>query len=146
MLYHIKIEEKNGSGECITDLSEEILTNRFINPYSANEVIVINGAPIEPNDIKRIKVFESDTSLDSVIKQVEQEDYDDESPYKIFNSAPVWRAIEKAKDVTNKYITKAPGQIKRQEQPKATNTTKDIKKVFVVHGHDIELKNDVGYF
>jgi hypothetical protein len=52
MFYHIKIEERNGSGECITDLSEEILANRFINPYSANEVIVINGVPIEPKDIR----------------------------------------------------------------------------------------------
>ena len=146
MLYHIKIEDKNGSGECITDLNEEILANRFINPYYLNEALVINGVPIEPRDIRRIRVFESDTSLESLIKQVEMEDENDESPYKIFNSAPVWRAIERTRDVTNNYITKAPGQTKRQEQTKSINLTKDSKKVFVVHGHDIELKNDVELF
>lgn len=146
MFYHIKIFPKRGTEEYKIDFTEEELNLRIIKPYLYDETIVINGTTIEPKDINRIKVTETDVSLKSAIQRMTDEMESDTSAYKFLGSSPEWRAIDEGKDVTNDLINQAPGSAKRQKNPKSVKAQKNSKSVFIVHGHDIELKNDVEIF
>ena len=146
MFYHIKLMQANDRGECKVNITEEELLQRYVEPYIYGETIVINGTTLEPKDIWRVKITKSENSLDEIIRAIEREDELDRSPYKIFRSSARWRAIDQAENVTDKYITTAPGAIKRKIAEKKDANPIDNKKVFIVHGHDIELKNDTELF
>ena len=40
-------------GECKTDITEEELLSRYVEPYVYGETIVINGTTVEPNKLWR---------------------------------------------------------------------------------------------
>ncbi|MEI6124509.1 MAG: nucleotide-binding protein [Bacteroidota bacterium] len=148
MLYHIKLMHHIDRGECKINITEEELIERYVEPYLTGDTIVINGTTIDPMNLWRVKITESEFSLDSAVNKIKSEDSIDRSMYKHLRPKAEWRAIDVAKDVTDKYINKAPGS-----QKKAIRVEKEIKetslsneKVFVVHGHDTELKNDVELF
>lgn len=134
------------SGECKTDISEEELLSRYVEPYIYGEKIVINGTTIEPKDVWRVKITQSEDSIQPTIEQIETNDQLDRSPYKLLRASAKWRAIDEQEDVTDKYINVAPGSKKREEVMEVKAEAIDNKKVFVVHGHDTELKNDVELF
>lgn len=139
--------ERVDSGESKVDITEEELLTRYVEPYIFGETIVINGTTIDPTTIKRVKITESEASIEPIVQEIEQKDKLDPSPYKMLRAPAKWRAIDKLKDVTDKYINVAPGTKKRKQEPShQKSSTMDSKKVFVVHGHDTELKNDVELF
>lgn len=146
MNYHIKLMKRVDSGECKTDISEEELLTRYVEPYIFGETIVINGTTIEPENLWRVKITQSGDSIRPVIEHIEQEDQLDRSPYKMLRASAKWRAIDELEDVTDKFINVAPGSKKREEVMEENAVPADNKKVFVVHGHDTELKNDVELF
>jgi predicted nucleotide-binding protein len=148
MYYHIKLLTDNSSGETRINLTEDELKNRYVEPYLKGETILINGTTLDPYKLQRVKITSSDTTLDKVINQIKNEDELDPSPYKIFRDSVQWRAIDTATDVTDKFINKAPGSSKNKIIPTETKplSIDDSNKVFVVHGHDTELKNDVEIF
>jgi predicted nucleotide-binding protein len=146
MYYHIKLMQANDRGEFKINISEEELLQRYVEPYIYGETIVINGTTLEPKDVWRVKITQSENTLDEIVNEIEQEDSFDRSPYKIFRSSAEWRAMDKVENVTDKFIMTAPGSKKRIKAEKKEITNTDNKKVFIVHGHDIELKNDVELF
>lgn len=146
MNYHIKLMKRVDSGECKTDISEEELLTRYVEPYIHGETIVINGTTIEPDNLWRVKITQSEDSIQPIIEQIERKDQLDRSPYKMLRASAKWRAIDELEDITDKYINVAPGSKKREEVMETIAVPADNKKVFVVHGHDTELKNDVELF
>jgi predicted nucleotide-binding protein len=135
-------------GECKVDISEEELLTRYVEPYLYGETIVINGTTMEPKQLWRVKITQSEDSLEPIIQKIRQRDQLDRSPYSFLKSSPKWRAIDEPEDVTDKYINAAPGSKKRPQMVEKVISEENVdnSKVFVVHGHDTELKNDVELF
>jgi predicted nucleotide-binding protein len=146
MQYHIKLMKKIDSGECKINITEEELVSRYVEPFMYGETIVINGTTIEPKDIWRIKITHSKDTIDHIIQQIVNQDKKDKSPYSMLRPSAKWRAIDKVEDVTDKYINVAPGSKKRKPVEFKKQVIINNKKVFVVHGHDTELKTDVELF
>lgn len=148
MYFHIKLLKSEEDGEIKVNITEEELIERYVEPYLTGDTIVINGTTIDPKNIYRVKITESKDSLDTIIQQIRNEDRLDRSPYVFFRGSAQWRAMDKFADVTENYINKPPGSNKKKKIiiKKSIDKQQDNKKVFVVHGHDIELKNDVELF
>jgi predicted nucleotide-binding protein len=134
------------SGECKVDITEDELLTRYVEPYIYGETIVINGTTLEPQEISRVKITQSENSLSPIIEKIEQRDKMDRSPYKMLRASAKWRAIDEVDEVTDKYINVAPGSKKRKQVQEKVSEMINSKKVFVVHGHNTELKNDVELF
>ncbi len=149
MYYHIKLLYSNGQGELKINLSEKELVERYIDPYLLGETIVINGTTVDPTSLERVLITKSEETLTKIIEQLKYKDSLDRSIYKFLDSSPEWRAADMAEDITDKYINKPPGSKKKKDINKIAKEAvqvRSLKKVFVVHGHDTELKNDVELF
>ncbi len=134
-------------GECKTDITKEELVSRYIEPYIYGETIVINGTTIDPTKLWRVKIAKSMESILFKIRKIEEQDSYDQSAYRMLKSSPEWRAIEEFEDVTDEFITVASGSKKRNiKVQNAKMNEMDSQRVFIVHGHDVELKNDVELF
>ncbi|MCH7819726.1 MAG: nucleotide-binding protein [Candidatus Marinimicrobia bacterium] len=150
MLYHIRISQKSNKkrGEVKVDLTEEQLKDRYVKLYEEGMPLFINGKTIPIDDIERIEISRSDLASKDLINHIKAEDA--QSSF-VFLGGPSyeWSAADRAEDVTEEYITGPPGS-KRITNPTEeiiqTSMLKSEKKVFVVHGHDQELKNDVEVF
>ena len=149
MNYHIRISLKSqkSSDETKTDFSEEQLQVRIIEPYEQGEPIILNGKTIQPSDIDRIQISKSQESSQQIIQRIKS---DDRNSSFISLGVPsyAWRAASRAEDVTDELILGPVGYKKGKATAKKTvsNTKKSNNKVFVVHGHDSELKNDIDIF
>jgi predicted nucleotide-binding protein len=148
MFYHVQIHHKHSVDEFKINLTEEELMERIIKPYGAGQPIVINGTTIKLELILRIKIYETAELLDKKVDDVKRKRLTEHSPYAIFNSAPEWVAMETGTNVTDKFITAAPGHMRdKQQEPQKKNGDKSQReKVFIVHGHDNALKDEVSVF
>lgn len=150
MYYHVIVKPKSDKfyGEYKTDLTKEQLISRFIEPYEQGMPIVINGKTVQPDDIERIKISESERTIESFIPQIKEEDQN--SSVAIFGGPSyTHRAIGRAKDVTDNFIEGAVGYKKvlastksADQEAKAGQTT----RVFIVHGHDESAQNKAARF
>ena len=118
MLYHIQIHHKHSVDEYKINLTEEELIERIVQPYETGVPIVINGTTINLGLILRIKIFETEDNLDPIVEEFENRYKADRNASKIFDAAPVWKAIETGKDVTDKYITGPAGHKKEETRRK----------------------------
>lgn len=151
MYYHVIIKPKSDKfyGEYKTDLTKEQLISRFIEPYEQGMPIVINGKTIQPNDLERIKISESDKTIESFIPQIKAERANS-SVAIIGGPSYTYQAISRAKDVTDNFIEGAIGYKKRLISTPVTEhkteNTEPNNKVFIVHGHDESAQNKVARF
>lgn len=149
MNYHIRISLKSqqSSDETKTDFSEEQLKVRIIEPYEQGEPIILNGKTIQPTDIDRIQISKSQESSEQIIQKIK---FDNRKRNSISIGGPsyAWRAASKATDVTDELILGPVGYKKDKTSAKkpVSDTKKSNNKVFVVHGHDSGLKNDIDIF
>lgn len=149
MNYHVRISLKSqqSSDETKTDFSEEQLQVRIIEPYEQGEPIILNGKTIQPADIDRIRISKSRDSSEQIIQQIRDADRNS-NVISIGGPSYSWRAASRASDVTDELILGPVGYKKSKSSTKKTesNIKKSSNKVFVVHGHDSELKNDIVIF
>ena len=106
------------------------------------------GKTIQPPDINRVRISRSNESITHLISQVKQEDRNSSV---VFVGGPSyeWQAADRATDITDELIQGPIGYKKNTKSVKNTDIKKQIlsnNKVFVVHGHDSELKNDIDIF
>ena len=148
MNYHVRITQKSNQShdETKVDLTEEQLQERFVEPYKQGGPILINGKTIPPHDIDRIRISKSQDPSSKIIETIKYED-SLSSVAVIGGPSYKWRAAAKAEDITDEIITGPPGY----KAPERTKGSKDIvpsskRKVFIVHGHDSALKNDIVNF
>ena len=150
MFYHIRISQKSVKlrGETKVDLTEEQLKDRYVKFYENGMPLFINGKTIPIDDIERIEISRSDLPSKDIITQIKAKD--SQSNVVIIGGASYeWRVARRSEDVTEEYITGPPGT-KRINIPIEDTIKPSVSisenKVFVVHGHDQELKNDVEIF
>lgn len=134
VFYHICVEAGKGvdfKSEFRFDLSKEALISKFIEPYEQGSFIMINGVCISPEDLVRIRVFQTSVDLKSLLKhQGEKFTYDH-----IKNTA---------EDVTDEIIKGPPGY--KKSEIKENKSILQSDRVFIVHGHDQLLENSLEIF
>lgn len=150
MYYHVIIKPKSDKfyGEYKTDLTKEQLISRFIEPYEQGMPIVINGKTVQPDDLERIKIFESERTIESFIPQIRAE-HQNSSVAIIGGPSYTHQAIRRAKDVTDDFIEGAVGYKKvLTTTQSAGSKAKDSEpnRVFIVHGHDESAQNKAARF
>lgn len=152
MFYNVIISQKSNKSydEVKMDLTEEEVKTRFIEPYENGESLFINGKTIPITDLDRIRITTNNSPSKEIIKQIEYEDMQS-SIAVLGGPTDEWRAADRGKDVTDNYIQGAPGYKKKEKKNekfvKNVNSSEFSKtKVFIVHGHDINLKNDLEIF
>ncbi|MDO9276046.1 MAG: nucleotide-binding protein [Lutibacter sp.] len=148
MNYHIRISlrSQKSSDETKTDLTEEQLMTRIVEPYENGEPIIINGKTILPDGIERIKISKSPESSEQIITILKAEDRNS-NIISLGGPSYVWRAASRAQDITDEIILGQVGYKKNSKNKKLLEkSSKSNNKVFVVHGHDSGLKNDIDIF
>lgn len=150
MYYHVIVKPKSDKfyGEYKTDLTKEQLLSRFIEPYEQGMPIVINGKTVQPDDIERIKISESERTIESFIPQIRAENQNS-SVITIGGPSYTHQAIGRAKDVTDDFIEGAVGY--KQALTKASSNVQKSKnskprRIFIVHGHDESAQNKAARF
>jgi predicted nucleotide-binding protein len=132
MYYHIVIRTDSGINreEKQPNLSEEALRSRFLEPYEKGASVIIDGNIIKVEDIKRIKIIKT-----------ESEKRKNEVPdtYMIDNFGS-FGGIE---DVTDYFIQWGPGYKKENSDNKVIKPKPQSNQIFIVHGHDNEMKETV---
>ncbi|MGX5027866.1 TIR domain-containing protein [Enterobacter asburiae] len=153
MLYHVVIEKKpakNGKAgveENKTDLTKEQLIARFIEPYEQGNPITVNGTTIQTSEINRLTVKATESSIESLIPAIEAEDRNS-SVFMIGGPSYLERAIYRATDVTDEFITGPAGSKKStsSQKPSKSTANSNSNKVFIVHGHDDAAKTKTARF
>ncbi len=140
--------------DIVCDLSKNDLYERYLGPYERGETFAINGRTVQITDIKRFQVYCSEKSSQEIRVLMEARYRDSDfgtcgNP----NALEIFDWVEEedwAEDVTNELVGAAPGNksdvTKSVSEGKKPKTLSDSRKVFVVHGHDHELKKDLELF
>lgn len=141
MYYHVKIMQKSNkkTEEKKFDLSREKLLSQFIVPYENGEDIIINGKAIPIDDIERIKIretFENSSKIGSISRFSMSKKAALQTPNETY-------VLEEGKDVTDDFIQGAPGHKKNKLSEKTEEIKPRGNQIFVVHGHDNEMKEAV---
>ena len=138
--YHVRISSKSNPSqtEVELDLSLEELTERFVDPYSRGQPIVIAGRAISSDDIERITLNESGEDATyqnrALLKQQRHflMDLDQKS------RLPPRILAARGEDVTARFITGPPGHTTKVARPSTLEPRPpaDAREVFVVHGRN----------
>ena len=158
MYYHVILElddkhHKNpwDKTEIKSDIEDlDNLKAKFSEPYQVGHPILINGKTIPIEHIERLRFFSSNESSSILeARQEAQRKAEDEASdvsFIGFYFNDLESAILKEKDITEELITYAKGTkistLAAEGQQKANSPT----KVFIVHGHDDALINEVKSF
>jgi predicted nucleotide-binding protein len=135
--YHVRIQPASTkTGSAIKfDMSEPELVAKVIAPYEAGTTITLSGRNIDPFSIDRITISKSNepsTHLRAVVESKLAGPHFSYIPRSIDENV-----LSEGEDVTDLYITGAPGSKARIEEIKATDDKGgDEKTVFVIHGRD----------
>ncbi|WP_410507215.1 nucleotide-binding protein [Methanosarcina hadiensis] len=141
MYYHVRITQKSNRifDEIELDLNEERLRSQFVTPYEKNESIFIDGKTIHPDDIERIKISRTEDNSSKLIpnaRAIRGKSY----------GLPLlpdgWYVAKEGEDVTYNFIFGPPGYNKKMSKEDMTSKPQS-NQVFVVHGHDNEMKETV---
>jgi predicted nucleotide-binding protein len=119
-----------------------------VEPYEQGLPIIINGKTVQPEDLDRIKISESEKTIESFVAQIKYE-HDRSSVAFIGGPSYSYLAIGRAKDVTDDYIEGPVGYKKSKQTLKTQKAVKSVTasaKVFIVHGHDETAQNKAARF
>jgi predicted nucleotide-binding protein len=139
VFYHVKIKPKSDKryGETKTDLTQEQLVARYVEPYEQGKAILINGKTVQPDDIERFTISRSEKTIESYIPAIRAERMNS-SVAVLGGPSYTHTAVSRAEDATDEFIEGPPGYKKEliSESVKAVSKPMDKGKVFIVHGHD----------
>lgn len=147
--FHVRLSVKGErSDEVSLDLQEDQLDQRFINPYLQGTFVTLNGRTIAVRDITRIRVSRSEQDSSLLKKEVEDRQ---RRPNVVSAGGPTkaWRAAALGDDVTDDYITSAPGGAQLTDNPSSSQAVPFQGKsntVFVVHGRDLAARDSMFAF
>ena len=149
MFFHVKIKPKSDKryGETKTDLTQEQLIARYVEPYEQGKAILINGKTVQPDDIERITLHRSEKTIESYIPAIRAE-MQNSSVAVIGGPSYTHTAVSRAEDVTDEFIEGPPGYKKDMEVAveKSSQKSTDKSKVFIVHGHDEAAQSKAARF
>ncbi|MBU4220826.1 MAG: nucleotide-binding protein [Euryarchaeota archaeon] len=143
--YHILIITHSNPGvkQIQLDLSKEQLNERFLRFYENGNNIFINGKQIGTNDIDIIKINRTKENSSILISRKKAKE---KSLGFCSFVSDEWHASSEGEDITNDLILGPPGYKKSDSTNEYCKEKKNVsknKKVFIVHGHDKEMKQAV---
>ena len=158
MYYHVVLElgEKHHKNawdkvEIKSDLTDlQDLISKYAEPYQIGSPILINGRTIPIEHIERLRMFSSEISGETLKQQEAAKRRAENQASSVvmigFYSNDLESAILKQQEITEELITYAKGT--KKEAPTLLDEDKKVipSKVFIVHGHDDALINEVKAF
>lgn len=158
MYYHVIVEldEKHHKSardrieikSDITNLDDVI--NKYSEPYQTGAPILINGRTIPIEHIERLRVFSSEISGTTLKQQYASKRRAKEQASSVafigFYSNDLESAIYEQTEITEDLITYAKGTKKEKLNMAVEHKKVTPSKVFIVHGHDDALINEVKAF
>jgi len=140
MYYHVRIKQKSNRtpSELKRDLSEEKLLSQFIVPYENNEDILDNEKTIPSDDIEKIKIYKTEMIF-SKFKATIQAKMTKKAAALLSDEEYL---IKEGKDVTDDFIKGGLGY-KKNISEKVVAVKPKSNQIFIVHGHDNEMKETV---
>ncbi|TFF45788.1 TIR domain-containing protein [Bacillus thuringiensis] len=145
MYYHIRVSLKTRVRESKFNISLEELESRYLSKYRNGEDFILNGRVIKIDDIEKVYINESEneSDIEAMAAQIELED--SRSHIGVIGGPSVqWRAANRLHNVTDDLILGPPGKMAQEPQEKRVDA--DKTKVFIVHGHDEGLKQQLEIF
>lgn len=143
--YHVRItlKSKIGYDELKLDLDKETLYDRFIIPYELGNNIMMNGKQINLLDIDRFKINRTNESSSQLIPKIRAKIAGKGFGIPISDE---WYVTKEGEDLTDKLVLGPPGYKKDTEKSMdsmAPDTLSLSRKIFIVHGHNEEMKQAV---
>jgi predicted nucleotide-binding protein len=146
--YHKNAWDKIEIKSDINGLQDVI--DKFAEPYQTGNPILINGRTIPVEQVERLRIFSSETSGEFLAQRERSER---EARRRASNMVAIGfyyndleSAILQEKEITDELITHAKGTKKEVINTKTMIEIGSPTKVFVVHGHDDALINEVKAF
>lgn len=139
MYYHLLIEDNSNQKilfDC--DLDEENMKTISSNYKSGNE-FHFNGYKLEKIFIRRFLICESVLSIEKIVKTYSDFNFP-LTKENILSDLPIFK--DEIKDITTRVLN----SIQLKHMPSNLVVDKNTNKVFIVHGHDDSLKNEVESF
>lgn len=147
--FHVRLSVAGErSDEVSLDLQEDQLDQRFIDPYLQGSFVTLNGRTIAVRDIARIRISRSEQTGSSLKAEVEARQRRS-NVVSTAGPSKAWRAAALAEDVTDDYITSAPGgeqRVDRSETGQGVSSGEKNTTVFVVHGRDLAARDSMFAF
>ena len=150
--YQVLLITKEDKKERVTDLSKDELEKKIIEPYEEGGLIFVNGTTINSYDLGRIHIRKTTEEYSKISDRLYQQEKArrasrtnviDLTPYNNFEDA-FWTG----EDVLDNFISGPVGyKVSNEKTNKKDNQKKtDSKKVFIVHGHNEEMKQSTARF
>ena len=145
MYYQVLIVTTEGEKIHIVDNENETyILEKIVVPYLLEEEFYVEGFALTKKSIKRLKIGLSDNSA----KQIA--DYENQTmPVGVLfvvSAEDIVNYKNYVKDVTNEFLEKGKNFIKTRDGKMINKNSMDMSKVFIVHGHDDNLINEVALF
>lgn len=126
------------------------MINKFVEPYQTGSPILINGRTIPIEQIERLRIFSSDKSS-KILEQNQKSERQIRSRASNmvaigFYYNDLESAILKENEVTDDLVTHAKGTKEKDLDIENQVEINSPTKVFIVHGHDDALINEVKTF
>ena len=144
--YHVRITQKSRRyyDEVKLDLNLEELNIRVLTNYRSGQAMVINGKVIEPEDVERIRISQTEELSDnyrSEAAQIRQTQWANVIPAPSLD----WIIADKGEDVTDDFILGPPGwKVESSGMHIVTpRPSSGTRKVFVVHGRDTFARDEL---
>ncbi|MBK5346093.1 nucleotide-binding protein [Bacillus sp. TH44] len=150
MYYHIRVYLKSGVEEERYNMLIDELETRYLSNYRNKKDFIFNGRLIKISDIEKIQINQSGDEwvLDNIVHEIELED--SRSHIAILGGPSIKsRAADRLPDVSDKLLLGPPGYLveaTERKEEKGGGQEMDNKKVFIVHGHDENLKQQLEIF
>lgn len=136
--YHVLIIPKldNVDFESKFDLDRDKLISRIVEPYNNGNSIVINGKSIDLSSVERIQVCKTKEPSDIILTRYRY--------VQAISVYPEWNYLAKeGRNVTDEFIVGPPGFKIGTKDNLITKKNTETKKIFIVHGHNEEMKQAV---
>lgn len=136
--YHVLIIPKldNVDFESKFDLDRDKLISRIVEPYNNGNSIVINGKSIDLSSVERIQVCKTKEPSYIILTRYRY--------VQAISVHPEWDNLAKeGRNVTDEFIVGPPGFKIGTKDNLITKKNTETKKIFIVHGHNKEMKQAV---
>ncbi|WP_284566131.1 nucleotide-binding protein [Bacillus anthracis] len=147
MFYHIRVYLKSRVKEERYNMLIEELETRYLSNYRNRKDFILNGRLIRIEDIEKIQINESvdEWELDRIARDIELED--SRSHVAVIGGPSLKsRAADCLPDVSDGLLLGPPGYLLESTEEEGGAEEMDNKKVFIVHGHDNDLKQQLEIF
>lgn len=141
--YHVSIKESEPEGlgsEYKLDLTKDQLKKRILKPYKKGSNIVIGGRTISVYDIERINISKTEESSEKLLPKIKRKRKNNSGW--ISPASDEYYVMKEGEDVTDEFITEPPGSEVDKEDRQDESEVNE-RKVFVVHGRNLQIKNSM---